>query len=195
VEVVRVLLLSFADDYVNRPLVDKQAMLREKLSTLKAAGGDGDPVHITVRRDQLLEGLCGLVNHDWSVNNGVDVEFSGENSSGDGLRREYLRLVTAELLQPEAALFQCTASEGEHAHRVQPLPDSGVANADHLSYFEMFGKLVGLGILQGECLPGELPLVCESLLLLTCLLSRGSVVYDALPEAAVAAASCNGGPA
>ena len=38
---------------------------------------------------------------------------------------------------------------------MQPLAASHIANPDHISYFQMLGKLIGVAFLQGECFPGE----------------------------------------
>ena len=71
---------------------------------------------------------------------GIDVRFDGESGVGDGVRREYLRLYASEFVDPMRNLLVCMSTEGAHAHRLQPSSSSGV-NPDHLSYFEMLGKL------------------------------------------------------
>ena len=152
-EVVRSILSSFADEYKTKDLDVIQGMLREQLFIcLKKGGGDikSNPVHITVQRDQLLEGVCSLAGQEWSGHDGIQVVFEGENSRGDGLRREYLRLVTKEIIDPDRALF-CEKGQGDQACRLQPLPDSDI-NPDHLSYLEMMGKLIGMVLLHGECM-------------------------------------------
>jgi len=149
--IISLLLQSGARGHQNLDLASKQSWIQTQLSIVKrAAGHNSAPLAITVQRGRLLEGICGLSTAN--LTHGIDVTFHGENGTGDGVRREYLKQVVEEFVDPNAALLSCVEQKGPHAHRVQPNPESGI-NPDHLSYYEMLGKLIGVGLLQGGCLP------------------------------------------
>ena len=78
------------------------------------------------------------------------VRFEGEDSEGDGLRREWLQNATAELCDLQRGLF--ISSDG--GRTLQPNPESGVAAGDdHLSYFALLARIVGFAIFHGETIP------------------------------------------
>eukprot|EP00935_MAST-01C_sp_MAST-1C-sp1_P001441 g1441.t1 len=151
--IVEMLVRKSAPRGAERSIEEKKHWVVHAMRNLKqAATGEARPVPlaITVQRSELLEGLCGLLEQ--SFMRGIAVTFHGESGTGDALHREYLTLVTREFVDPDRCLLVTQTTEGEHAHRVQPTPWSGV-NPDHLSYFEMLGKLVGVGLMQNTCVP------------------------------------------
>jgi E3 ubiquitin-protein ligase HACE1 len=75
------------------------------------------------------------------------VKFHDEMGVGSGVLREWFRLITAEIFNQDNALFKLS-SDGM---RFQPNSRSDV-NPDHLSYFRMAGRIIGLAILNEECL-------------------------------------------
>jgi ankyrin repeat protein len=125
-----------------KSLPAKQAWLSQRLGEMKRGeteragrAGDSDddddddraaPLHITVQRGQLMEGLCGLVGSAGggpgqsgevgSISNGIDVTFAGESGTGDGVAREYLRLIAMEFTDPNRALLQ-SMQVGHRAQR------------------------------------------------------------------------------
>jgi ankyrin repeat protein len=151
-EIVRLLIEASADK--NMAPDQKQCWLRGVRQTMRTADSSRDarPLVITTSRLGLLSGLCELSTGDFTQ--GIDVRFDGENAVGDGVRREYFGLVAREFINPMCNLLQTKATEGDQAqaHRLQP-SDSSDVNPDHLSYFEMLGKLIGLALLHGEILP------------------------------------------
>ena len=80
-------------------------------------------------RENILHGLCTQLGVE---SNGqvaeqevqhVSVRFQGENSEGDGLKREWFEIATNELLQPDFGLF-CSRDGGR---TLQPNPHAAVA--------------------------------------------------------------------
>jgi hypothetical protein len=73
-------------------------------------------------------------------------------------------------------LLHTRAKKGSQAHRLQPSDSSGV-NPDHLSYFEMLGKLIGVRLWHGEVLPLRLTLPFLKQLLFQLLLERRAATF------------------
>ena len=67
---------------------------------------------------------------------------------GDGVKREWFDLLSAEFLNPDYALF--TPSPDGTAF--QPNPNSAI-NPDHLSYFRFAGKAFGLALYHKHLIP------------------------------------------
>jgi len=73
-------------------------------------------------------------------------QFEGEGGVGAGVRREWFRVLAAEIFDPNNALFT-----NYHDGSVQPNSSSQI-NQDHLSYFRFAGRLIGLAIYHSELL-------------------------------------------
>ncbi|EDW36236.1 GL16786 [Drosophila persimilis] len=79
------------------------------------------------------------------------VKFKGEEGLDyGGVAREWLHLLSREMLNPQYGLFQY--SRDDH-YTLQINPDSGV-NPDHLSYFHFVGRTLGIAVFHGHCLDG-----------------------------------------
>ena len=105
-------------------------------------------LNVTVSRFSLLDSL----RSDFGINEEtghivrdagprhLDVTFVGEDSSGDGLRRELLQMATSDICDLQRGLF--ISSDG--GRTLQPNPDSSVlAGSEHLSYFTLLGCITG----------------------------------------------------
>jgi hypothetical protein len=104
-------------------------------------------VDITVTRGSILQDTCGAIaTMDADQLKGkIWIRFNNEEGVGAGVVREWFRLVTAEMFNPDNALFTLSV-EG---NRMQPNPLSDI-NPDHLSYFRMIGRVLGLAITNDE---------------------------------------------
>lgn len=63
-----------------------------------------------------------------------------------GIAREWLYLLSHEMLNPYYGLFQYTR---EDIYTLQINPDSSI-NPDHLSYFHFVGRIIGIAIFHGK---------------------------------------------
>jgi hypothetical protein len=75
------------------------------------------------------------------------VQFTGEPGIGEGVKREWISLLSQEMCNPDFGLFTPSA-DGTTFHLN---PNSGI-NQDHLSYFEFTGSVVGLALLHKQLL-------------------------------------------
>jgi hypothetical protein len=156
-EVVKVLLAAFSREHRSSSIAAKRVWVERTIQDMKGAeaqrtNAESIPLVIAVPQSGLLQGLCHAFSaYDFS--SGIDVQFEGSSAVGDGVRREYLNLMAEEFSNLDHALLETRASDGSHAHRMQPSESSGRVNPDHLAYFEMLGKLIGVALMQaGGCL-------------------------------------------
>ena len=133
------------------PVALKRKLLRKFGAHLRTAhdGAAVQPLAIPARRDNVLEGLCGRMNDPAGLR-GLDVRFEGEVGTGDGLRREWYRLVHDELCGLKHGLFG--SRDGNNT--VEPNPHSGMIHPDHLVHFELLGKVVMVALRNGEQIDG-----------------------------------------
>jgi hypothetical protein len=113
-------------------LEDKQEWLHYCLERKVKLAGDEEAaasLDLVGFRENILHGLCTQLGVE---SNGqvaeqevqhVSVRFQGENSEGDGLKREWFEIATNELLQPDFGLF-CSRDGGR---TLQPNPHAAVA--------------------------------------------------------------------
>ena len=116
---------------------------------------------ITVRRDDILGGLCekfgideitGEFDPQFARAAHLSVKFEGENSEGDGLRREWLRSATAEICDLRRGLFE--SKDGGRTS--QPNPGSEkAAGKTHLSSFAQLARIVGFALFHSETIPAQ----------------------------------------
>ena len=139
-------------------LAAKRSWLRQQL---RAVVDEGAALSLVARRDNLLDRLCANLGIDESTGRldpenaqqarprALSVSYAGEASAGDGLRREWFGLATAEIVHPDRGLFERCCDGAT----LQPRPDSAdVAGADHLSYFALLGRIAGMALFHGETL-------------------------------------------
>jgi E3 ubiquitin-protein ligase HACE1 len=69
------------------------------------------------------------------------VKFVGEEGVGQGVAREWFHLLSAELLNPDYALF----TQSPDGNTFQPNSNSSV-NPDHLHFFRFAGQIMGLAL-------------------------------------------------
>ena len=118
----------------------------------KSANADNRAIQMTVRRGQLLEGICDRLEESAALlRNGIQVQFdgNGENGLGDGHRREFFRLTSEELTNVDAGLFR--SNDGGRSLHISSTAEH--AQPDNMAQFELCGKLIGLALLHGETLP------------------------------------------
>jgi len=128
------------------------------------------PVVTTVLRGQVLEGLCAALQgkEGAALLQRLEITIHGEGAAGDGVVREVLLLLAREVCDGDVGLFQ-EDSEGGGLH---PSSRSGV-QLDHLEYFNLIGKLIGVALGSGFHLPVHL-----SIPLLKILLGQNLAVDD-----------------
>lgn len=108
-------------------------------------------------RQHVLQGVCDHFGMDDLTGEceqppqHLDVVFQGETGVGDGVRREWLRLASAEVLNVDRGLFRmaadgktCNASSLVHA------------GPTHLLGYSIFGKLIGYALYHREPLSIQL---------------------------------------
>ena len=134
----------------------KQAWLTWSLSQNVADAG-AEQLGLVCNRSSVLEGLrtqFGVDETTGQLLSGVaarpralEVQFAGENGTGDGLRREWFDVVVAELFDPARGLV--LSRDG--GRTFVPNPHSATtAGADHLSYFALLGRITGLALFHRE---------------------------------------------
>eukprot|EP00039_Didymoeca_costata_P029362 m.24328 g.24328 ORF g.24328 m.24328 type:complete len:953 (+) comp7598_c0_seq2:261-3119(+) len=142
----------FADVVRKQPFEQRQEWFHDQLEKLV------DTSHtrtLTVNRKELFNSSCRAFAALKEVEGGlatalkqnIAVEFEGEPGMGEGVKREWVSLLSQELLNPNYGLFT-TSSDGT---TFQPSPNSYV-NPDHLQYFEFAGHAVGMALLHRQLL-------------------------------------------
>ncbi|XP_048258981.1 E3 ubiquitin-protein ligase NEDD4-like isoform X2 [Haliotis rufescens] len=78
------------------------------------------------------------------------IEFDGETGLDyGGVAREWFYLLSKEMFNPYYGLFEYSATDN---YTLQINPLSGMANDDHLSYFEFIGRVAGMAVFHGKLL-------------------------------------------
>lgn len=120
------------------------------------SSGHGDPVHLTVSRESLLEdlreGLADTIAEGRRLRFGFQVNLAGagETGGGAGHRREVFRLAAQKLLDLELGLFRSY----DGGHTLHPSCTAIGGEPWGLALFELVGKLIALCLLHRETLPG-----------------------------------------
>ncbi|CAO1372874.1 unnamed protein product [Diamesa hyperborea] len=133
-----------------RDLVGKLRALRSELQTLQPQSGH---CRLEVSRQEIFEESYRLVMkmRPKDMRKRLMVKFRGEEGLDyGGIAREWLHLLSREMLNPQYGLFQY--SRDDH-YTLQINPDSSV-NPDHLSYFHFVGRILGIAVFHGHCLDG-----------------------------------------
>ncbi|XP_064610095.1 LOW QUALITY PROTEIN: E3 ubiquitin-protein ligase NEDD4-like [Liolophura sinensis] len=78
------------------------------------------------------------------------IEFDGEvGLDYGGVAREWFYLLSKEMFNPYYGLFEYSATDN---YTLQINPLSGLANEEHLAYFEFIGRVAGMAVFHGKLL-------------------------------------------
>ncbi|GAB0090167.1 E3 ubiquitin-protein ligase [Sergentomyia squamirostris] len=133
-----------------RDLVGKMRALRAELQALQPQSGH---CRLEVSRSEIFEESYRLIMkmRPKDMRKRLMVKFRGEEGLDyGGVAREWLHLLSREMLNPQYGLFQY--SRDDH-YTLQINTDSAV-NPDHLSYFHFVGRILGIAVFHGHCLDG-----------------------------------------
>uniref|UniRef100_A0A1L8DTI7 E3 ubiquitin-protein ligase SMURF1 n=1 Tax=Nyssomyia neivai TaxID=330878 RepID=A0A1L8DTI7_9DIPT len=133
-----------------RDLVSKTRALRAELQALQPQSGH---CRLEVSRAEIFEESYRLIMkmRPKDMRKRLMVKFRGEEGLDyGGVAREWLHLLSREMLNPQYGLFQY--SRDDH-YTLQINTDSAV-NPDHLSYFHFVGRILGIAVFHGHCLDG-----------------------------------------
>ncbi|XP_075230861.1 SMAD specific E3 ubiquitin protein ligase isoform X2 [Lycorma delicatula] len=133
-----------------RDLVAKQKILRAELNALQPQSGH---CRLEVSRSEIFEESYRLVMkmRPKEMRKRLMVKFRGEEGLDyGGVAREWLYLLSHEMLNPQYGLFQYSR-EGNYTLQINP--DSGV-NPEHLSYFHFAGRIIGIAVFHGHYIDG-----------------------------------------
>uniref|UniRef100_A0A8C7VSF1 HECT-type E3 ubiquitin transferase n=1 Tax=Oncorhynchus mykiss TaxID=8022 RepID=A0A8C7VSF1_ONCMY len=133
-----------------RDLVQKLKILRQELSNQQPQAGH---CRIEVCREEIFEESYRQVmkmrpKDLWKR---LMVKFRGEEGLDyGGVAREWLYLLSHEMLNPYYGLFQYSRDD---IYTLQINPDSAV-NPEHLSYFHFVGRIMGMAVFHGHYIDG-----------------------------------------
>lgn len=144
----------FADVVRKQPFERRQAWFHEQLEETVDAHGRSART-LVVNRAEIFNSSCKAFMNLKEQAGGVaeafkhnfSIEFEGEPGMGDGVKREWVALLSQELLNPNYGLFMASAD----GTSFQISPNSYV-NPDHLTYFEFAGQAVGMALLHRQLL-------------------------------------------
>lgn len=131
-----------------RDLVGKLRALRSELQTLQPQSGH---CRLEVSRQEIFEESYRLVMkmRPKDMRKRLMVKFRGEEGLDyGGIAREWLHLLSREMLNPQYGLFQYSRDD---QYTLQINQDSSI-NPDHLSYFHFVGRILGIAVFHGHCL-------------------------------------------
>nr|CAH7733586.1 unnamed protein product [Callosobruchus chinensis] len=133
-----------------RDLVAKLKVLRAELQALQPQSGH---CRLEVSRQEVFEESYRLIMkmRPKDMRKRLMVKFRGEEGLDyGGVAREWLHLLSREMLNPQYGLFQY--SRDDH-YTLQINPDSAV-NPEHLSYFHFVGRILGIAVFHNHQLEG-----------------------------------------
>ncbi|KAL3876572.1 hypothetical protein ACJMK2_034407 [Sinanodonta woodiana] len=133
-----------------RDLVHKMKTLKQDLQAIQPQGGH---CRMEVSREEIFEDSYRQVMkmRAKDLRKRLMVKFKGEEGLDyGGVAREWLYLLSHEMLNPYYGLFQYARDD---IYTLQINPDSGV-NPEHLSYFHFVGRIIGIAIFHGHYLDG-----------------------------------------
>ncbi|XP_026277056.1 E3 ubiquitin-protein ligase SMURF2 isoform X1 [Frankliniella occidentalis] len=133
-----------------RDLVAKQRILRAELQALQPQSGH---CRLEVSRSEIFEESYRLVMkmRTKDMRKRLMVKFRGEEGLDyGGVAREWLFLLSHEMLNPQYGLFQYSREDN---YTLQINPDSSV-NPEHLSYFHFAGRIIGIAVFHGHYIDG-----------------------------------------
>lgn len=144
-----------------RDLVQKLSALRQELQTVQPQSGH---CRLEVSREDIFEESYRLIMkmRPKDLKKRLMVKFRGEEGLDyGGVAREWLYLLSHEMLNPYYGLFQYTRDD---IYTLQINPDSSV-NPEHLSYFHFVGRVIGLAVFHGHYIDGGFTLPFYKMLL------------------------------
>lgn len=133
-----------------RDLVGKLRALRAELQALQPQSGH---CRLEVSRNEVFEESYRLIMkmRPKDMRKRLMVKFRGEEGLDyGGVAREWLHLLSREMLNPQYGLFQYSR---EDHYTLQINPDSSV-NPEHLSYFHFVGRVLGIAVFHNHQLEG-----------------------------------------
>ncbi|XP_031829010.1 SMAD specific E3 ubiquitin protein ligase [Nomia melanderi] len=133
-----------------RDLVAKLKCLRAELIALQPQSGH---CRLEVSRNEIFEESYRLIMkmRPKDMRKRLMVKFRGEEGLDyGGVAREWLYLLSHEMLNPQYGLFQYSRDDN---YTLQINPDSGI-NPEHLSYFHFAGRIIGIAVFHGHHIDG-----------------------------------------
>ncbi|XP_025829571.1 E3 ubiquitin-protein ligase SMURF2 [Agrilus planipennis] len=133
-----------------RDLVSKLRALRAELTALQPQSGH---CRLEVSRNEVFEESYRLIMkmRPKDMRKRLMVKFKGEEGLDyGGVAREWLHLLSREMLNPQYGLFQYSR---EDHYTLQINPDSSI-NPEHLSYFHFVGRILGIAVFHNHQLEG-----------------------------------------
>ncbi|XP_076648828.1 SMAD specific E3 ubiquitin protein ligase isoform X1 [Halictus rubicundus] len=133
-----------------RDLVAKLKCLRAELNALQPQSGH---CRLEVSRNEIFEESYRLIMkmRPKDMRKRLMVKFRGEEGLDyGGVAREWLYLLSHEMLNPQYGLFQYSRDDN---YTLQINPDSGI-NPEHLSYFHFAGRIIGIAVFHGHHIDG-----------------------------------------
>ncbi|XP_040581330.1 E3 ubiquitin-protein ligase SMURF2 isoform X2 [Lepeophtheirus salmonis] len=133
-----------------KDLVAKIKVLRSELNNLQPQNGYC-PLEVS-RQEVFEDSYRQIVKMRYKVmRKKLRVKFRNEEGLDyGGVAREWLYLLSHEMLNPYYGLFQYSS---EDVYTLQINPDSAV-NPDHLSYFHFVGRIIGMAVFHGHFIDG-----------------------------------------
>ncbi|KAK2152110.1 hypothetical protein LSH36_339g01013 [Paralvinella palmiformis] len=133
-----------------RDLVQKMKVLRQELHNMQSHAGH---CRIEVSREEIFEESYRQIMkmRPKDLRKRLMVKFKGEEGLDyGGIAREWLYLLSHEMLNPYYGLFQYSRDD---IYTLQINPDSGI-NPEHLSYFHFVGRVIGVAVFHCHYLDG-----------------------------------------
>ncbi|KAK2174098.1 hypothetical protein NP493_829g01003 [Ridgeia piscesae] len=133
-----------------RDLVQKLKILRQELQAMQPQSGH---CRIEVSREEIFEESYRQIMkmRPKDLRKRLMVKFQGEEGLDyGGVAREWLYLLSHEMLNPYYGLFQYSRDD---IYTLQINQDSGI-NPEHLSYFHFVGRIIGIAVFHGHYLDG-----------------------------------------
>jgi len=133
-----------------RDLVAKMKILRTELNSLQPGSGH---CRLELSRGEVFEDSYRQVvkMRPKDMRKRLMVKFQGEEGLDyGGVAREWLYLLSHEMLNPYYGLFQYSR---EDIYTLQINTDSSI-NPDHLSYFHFVGRIMGIAMFHGHYIDG-----------------------------------------
>lgn len=133
-----------------RDLVAKIKVLRQDLTPLQPQSGH---CRLEVSRQEVFEDSYRHIAkmRPKDLRKRLMIKFRGEDGLDyGGVAREWLYLLSHEMLNPYYGLFQYSRDD---IYTLQINPDSAV-NPDHLSYFHFVGRIIGMSVFHAHHIDG-----------------------------------------
>ncbi|ELT97416.1 hypothetical protein CAPTEDRAFT_153266 [Capitella teleta] len=133
-----------------RDLVQKLKVLRQELQAMQPQAGH---CRMEVSREEIFEESYRQIMkmRPKDLRKRLMVKFRGEEGLDyGGVAREWLYLLSHEMLNPYYGLFQYSRDD---IYTLQINADSGI-NPEHLSYFHFVGRTIGMAIFHSHYLDG-----------------------------------------